>query len=113
MPTLPAPNGDWFRDLVVSGGDQQNDIVEMALKAGANVDARDAYDKKAMIFSYDIPASRLAILVNHGANLQVFDEKRWTLLMNAVYFKRSGDGYDEFVAALNAKEAAVHHDRSK
>ena len=143
------PNGDWVRDLVVQGGDAQNVIVEMALKAGANVNAADAYGEKPMIFSYAIPPSRLAILVKHGADLQLLDDKKWTLLMNAVYFKKwasakfflehnvsadyvapdsnsvrtlldavvksasnyhetPGEGYEDFVAALNAKEAAMH-----
>lgn len=81
------PNGDWVRDLIVSGGDKQNELVEIGLKAGADPNARDRYDSKPAIFSYSIPRSRLEILVRHGANLQVFDDKGWTLLMNAVYFK--------------------------
>ncbi|MEP6779916.1 MAG: ankyrin repeat domain-containing protein [Gemmatimonadaceae bacterium] len=138
------PNGDWVRDLIVSGGDKQNELVEIGLKAGADPNARDRYDQKPAIFGYSIPRSRLELLVKHGANLQVFDNKGWTLLMNAVYFKNwdeasfflehdvpvkytapdsntvrtlldeavrkaksyqesPGDGYEAFLAALDAK----------
>lgn len=138
------PNGDWVRDLMVSGGENQNELVEIGLNAGANANVQDAYDKKAAIFSYSIPRSRLELLLKHGANLQVFDDKGWTLLMNAVYFKNwdqasfflehdvpikytapdsntvhtlldevvrksksyqesPGKGFEEFVAALDAK----------
>ncbi|MEP6766579.1 MAG: hypothetical protein ABJB66_19850, partial [Gemmatimonadaceae bacterium] len=81
------PNGNWVRDLMVSGGDNQNALVEIGLKAGADPNVQDGYDKKPAIFSYSIPRSRLELLARHGANLQVFDDKGWTLLMNAVYFK--------------------------
>ena len=51
-----------MRELIISGGDAQNALVEIALTAGADANVKDESNQKAAIFSPNIPRSRLELL---------------------------------------------------
>ncbi|MFN8572976.1 MAG: ankyrin repeat domain-containing protein [Gemmatimonadaceae bacterium] len=82
-------NGDWFATIVGDTGDRYNDVLEAALKHGANPNTKARYDDFPLLFSLNMTVAKAELLLKYGANLQGRSERtdrpRWTALMNAAY----------------------------
>jgi hypothetical protein len=83
--------GDWFSEWACSSGDRYNDMLEAALRHGADPNANERYDDHPMIFSYNMTMPKLRLLVQYGADVHRrsarTDRMGWSTLMNAVYLK--------------------------
>jgi hypothetical protein len=82
---------DWFSAWACSSGDMYNDMLEAALKHGADPNANERYDDHPMIFSYNMSMPKIRMLVQYGADVQRrskrSDRLGWSTLMNAVYLR--------------------------
>jgi len=80
---------DWFAGIASSAGDHMNEVLEAALKAGADPDAKAPFDDFPIIFSANMTPAKVEMLAKHGADLQArswdWSRKGWSALMNAVY----------------------------
>jgi hypothetical protein len=80
---------NWFASIATSSTDKWNDLLEAALAAGADPNAREPYDENAMILSYNMTVAKLELLVRRGADVQArsarTDRPGWSTLMNAAY----------------------------
>lgn len=85
------PGRDWFADWACSSGDLYNDMLEAALRHGADPNANEPYDDHPMIFCYNMTLPKLRLLVQYGADVQRrsqrSDRMGWSVLMNAVYLR--------------------------
>ncbi|MEO7996198.1 MAG: hypothetical protein ABI852_02070 [Gemmatimonadaceae bacterium] len=80
--------GDWQRDIAMGGGSNCERMMEIALNAGANPNALEAYGKFNMLLNYQLKLPQIRILVKHGADVKALKDNGYTTLLNAVYFKQ-------------------------
>jgi len=83
--------GDWFSEWACSSGDMYNDMLEAALRHGADPNANERYDDHPMIFCYNMTMPKLRMLMQYGADVHRrsarIDRMGWSTLMNAVYLR--------------------------
>jgi hypothetical protein len=88
-PDAVREGGDWFAEQANNSGDTVNEVLEVALKAGANPNAKEPFEEHALILSHNMTVAKVELLARHGADLQArsarTDRPGWSTLMNAVY----------------------------
>ena len=99
---------DWSYEALTGGGDKLVEISAIALDAGANANQKARYDNYPIIMSYQVSVPKLQLLVKHGANVHVLNERGETTLFNAVSFKKFPEalfflqqGVDPDIASAN------------
>ncbi|MEO7361192.1 MAG: hypothetical protein ABI120_12745 [Gemmatimonadaceae bacterium] len=84
-----AADGNWLRDIAVGGiGVNRERLMELALDAGANPNARDRYDNFNFLLNYQLKLPQIKILVKHGADVHALKDNGYTTMLNATYFKQ-------------------------
>jgi ankyrin repeat protein len=79
-------DGDWLYGIVAGGNDVHNDLIELALAAGANPNTRHEVDRANMIMTTGVTAAKAALLLKHGADIHVLDGDGDNVLIRAVDF---------------------------
>lgn len=79
---------DWSYEALTSGGDKFVEISAIALDAGANANQMSRYDNYPVIMSDQVSVPKLQLLVKHGANVHVLNERGESTLFNMVRFKK-------------------------
>ena len=79
---------DWSYEALTGGPDRFVEIAAIALDAGADAKQQARYDRYPIIMSYEVSVPKLQLLVNHGADVHVLNERGETTLFNMVSFKK-------------------------
>ncbi len=99
---------DWSFEAITGTPDKFVEIATIALEAGADPKQKARYDPYPIIMSYELSVPKLLLLVNHGADVHVLNERGETTLFNMVRLKKFPQalfflqqGVDPDVAALD------------
>jgi len=79
---------DWSFGALAGAQDKFVEISAIALDAGADAKQKARYDNYPIIMSYQVSAPKLQLLVQHGADVHVLNERGETTLFNMVRFKK-------------------------
>ncbi|MEO7363864.1 MAG: hypothetical protein ABI120_26275 [Gemmatimonadaceae bacterium] len=79
---------DWSSEALTEGPDKLLEIAAIALDAGADANQKARYDNFPIIMSYQLNVPKLELLVKHGADVHVLNERGETTLYNMVRFKK-------------------------
>ena len=101
---------DWSFDALTSGNSKSLEISRIALDAGADAKQKARYDNFPIIMSYQLSVPKLQLLVQHGADVHVKNERGETTLYNMVSFKKFPEalffleqGVDPDIPATNGR----------
>lgn len=82
------PESDWAALTATNALDARNTLLELALKHGADPNARDPWDDQPVIFSPNMTPAKIDLLLKYGADLTRkparADRKDWTPIMGAL-----------------------------
>jgi ankyrin repeat protein len=82
------PESDWAALTATSASDGGIALLEVALKHGADPNARDPWDNQPMLFARGITPAKADLLIRFGADVQRRaardDRREWTALMGAL-----------------------------
>ncbi|MCC6245330.1 MAG: hypothetical protein IT353_20990 [Gemmatimonadaceae bacterium] len=79
---------DWSFEALTGNADKFLEIATIALDAGADAKQMMRYDRAPIIMSYQVSVPKLRLLVQHGADVHVRNERGETTLFNMVRFKK-------------------------
>ena len=79
---------DWSFEALTGAPDRFVEIANIALDAGADPKQQARRDRYPIIMSYELSVPKLQLLVNHGADVHVRNERGETTLFNMVRFKK-------------------------
>ena len=79
---------DWSYEALTGNPDKFVEISAIALDAGADAKQLARYDRYPIIMSYEVSVPKLQLLVKHGADVHVLNERGETTLFNMVRFKK-------------------------
>ena len=81
-------NGRMFSSVVYNSGDENAELMDVLLTAGANPDDTEQFDGRPLLMHHNMTAAKARVLLAHGARLDVRDDRSdrpgWDVLMNAV-----------------------------
>lgn len=83
-----AVGKDWSYEAMTDASDKSVEIAAIALEAGADPKQMARYDRYPIIMSYELSVPKLQLLVKHGADVHVLNERGETTLFNMVRFKK-------------------------
>ncbi|GEM_PF-3154494 len=79
---------DWSFEAITGVPDKFLEIAAIALDAGADPKQKARHDHYPIIMSYELSVPKIQLLVQHGADVHVLNERGETTLFNMVRFKR-------------------------
>ena len=79
---------DWSFEAITGSSDKFVDIATIALDAGADAKQTARHDRNPVILSYELSVPKLQLLVKHGADVHVLNERGETTLYHMVRFKK-------------------------
>ena len=79
---------DWSFEAITGVPDKFLEIAAIALDAGADAKQQARRDRYPVIMSYELSVPKLQLLVQHGADVHVLNERGETTLFNMVRFKK-------------------------
>ena len=85
-PDALQEGGDWNRDLVENAPDKRDEVIALALVAGANANARSRNGTENMLLNSNVHVPRAKLLVQHGADVHVLTNGGHNVVMNAIRF---------------------------
>ncbi len=79
---------DWSGEAITGSRDKFVEIAAIALDAGADPEQKARNDPYPIIMSYQLSVPMLELLVKHGADVHVLDQRGETTLFKSVRFKK-------------------------